>query len=256
MKARLFICGAGISVPDHLTIAALQVMLRSAAIYSILSDSFVRGLPTEIIGKFCSLNALYQSGEMRSTCYSAVVKYVMDATRDSGRDVCYLAQGNPVFFDSVVSLLIETATRQGIPVEIIPGISFVDTVMTDLQTDLAPGVQIFDASSLILHDIRLRLDTAALLVQMNVIGTARVRPSGVARTYAPLAAHLDLTYPRDHVVTSIVCGGPRGSARLVSFPLRALVDPPCDLGPTLYIPPMQQLQTRASAFEASMNALL
>ncbi|WP_327342775.1 SAM-dependent methyltransferase [Streptomyces europaeiscabiei] len=237
----VFIVGAGVQVPDHLTVAAVDALEKCQEIYSILPRSTHTMLPSRWASKMRSLQDLYEQGGRRLDVYGEEVDLIWQAAR-SNPPVAYLTVGNPVVFDSVTAGLIARSTRGDMQVRVIAGVSSVDAVIADLGIDYAPGLQVFDASSLVAHNIRPRNDVACLLMQPHVFGTAFVAMGRQPRAAAlwPLRRHLLQCYPDDHEVTYVTCSVAAGQpTRVETFPLSRLggsEESPQVPGASLFIP--------------------
>src|SRR5205823_11514314 len=146
------------------TLEALDALANCQQIYTILSPSMTVLLPRELTPKIKSLWPLYQSGVLRRDAYAAEVAAILEAAMQ-GKPVAYLTVGNPVFFDSVTQGLLEAGQERELDVRIVAGISSIDTILVDLQRDIAPGLQIYDATALVAYAIKPRVDMACLLLQ-------------------------------------------------------------------------------------------
>lgn len=224
---QLFVVGAGVQVPDHLTVAALDALHRCKEIYSILPPSSVDSLPNELAAKVSDLGKIYVQGSRRADVYREEVDAIWRGVL-ANPPVAYLTTGNPVVFDTVTAQLIGRASQCDVGLRLIAGISSVDAIMADLGFDYAPGLQVFDASALVAYKIAPRTDLTCLLLQPDAFGTAFVamgrRPR--ASAMAPLREHLLRHYPASHVVTYVTCPtSPTSQVRVESFPL-------CELGGT------------------------
>ncbi|TWF89221.1 SAM-dependent methyltransferase [Streptomyces capillispiralis] len=239
--ADVFIVGAGVQVPAHLTSAAIDALDQCQEIYSILPQSTSRLMPSRWASKTRDLQEIYQRGGRRLDVYRKEIDLIWQAAR-SNPPVAYLTVGNPVVFDSVTAGLIERAKCGDMRVRVVAGVSSVDAIMADLGIDYAPGIQIFDASSLVAHNIQPRNDIDCLVMQPNVFGTAFVTMGRKPRAAAlwPLRDHLLKCYPSDHTVTCITCSVRSGNpAHVESFPLSCLGGTemsPQTLGASLFIP--------------------
>jgi uncharacterized protein YabN with tetrapyrrole methylase and pyrophosphatase domain len=148
LEPDIYVLGAGVRVPGHLTLETLDILGRCQEIYTILAPPLDKCIPVELVPQLRSLWPLYESGRPRREIYDLEVATVLDAAAQK-RPVAYLAPGNPVVFDSVSQGVIKEGTERGLHVCVIPGISSIDTILVDLNYDVVGGLQIFDASSLV-----------------------------------------------------------------------------------------------------------
>lgn len=194
----LFLVGAGISFPSHLTAQTREILSRCRRVYSNLPDEALTGLPPSLRRKCVSLWPLYKEGRRRSSNYRDVADAVLKgATR--ALPVAWMTPGHPMFFDSVSQALLTGGRRRGWRVRVVPGISSVDTVMAELGHDPAGGLVIAEATSLVKGGGPLLPRMATLLLQPSAFGSERAHYSG-RRTpnLAPLREHLLRFYPPGH----------------------------------------------------------
>lgn len=176
----LAIVGTGVCFPAHLTLETIDVLLRCNAIYTMLANPEELAYILQTLAgdrdlidtppKIESLYSMYQPNQIRKINYDLAIETVLNAAA-SKKPVAYLTRGNPVVYDSVTQGILTKAKDRGLNVQIFPAISSIDTIMVDLQAEVAPGLQIYEASLLVAHKIQLRVDIACLLFQVSVFGT-------------------------------------------------------------------------------------
>lgn len=174
------IVGTGVCFPAHLTLETIDILLRCNAIYTMLAnpeelESILQMLSADrdLAGttlKIVSLYRMYQPNRIRKINYELAVETVLNAAA-SEKPVAYLTRGNPVVYDSVTQGILTKGKDRGFDVQVFSAISSLDTIMVDLQQEVAPGLQIYEASILVAHNIQLRVDIACLLFQVSVFGT-------------------------------------------------------------------------------------
>jgi uncharacterized protein YabN with tetrapyrrole methylase and pyrophosphatase domain len=147
-----------------------------------------------------------------------------------------------------------------LPVRIIPGISSIDTVLCDLGVDLAPGLQVYEATWLVACGIRPHLEAAVLLVQMGTFGSLRTnyqkRPTGAS--LAKLVTYLCEFYPGAHEVFLVRSSNGAGEPpHIRRFELRNLCAAAADdlAGASLYIPAVQHARFDNALVEGMETAL-
>jgi len=204
LEPDIYVVGAGVRVPGHLTLEALDILGRCREIYTILPQPLHKWFPAELVPQLRSVWPLYESGGLRREIYDREVTMVLDAAGRE-RPVAYLALGNPVVFDSVTQGVIREGAERGLDVCVIPGISSIDAILVDLNYEVASGLQIFDASSLVSFRIEPRVDAACLLLQLGAFGTNyttvgyEMQPGALT----PLRDHLLRYYPDEHEVVFV-----------------------------------------------------
>lgn len=98
---------------------------------------------TELI----SFDDYYEESEGFEDVYERIVSTLLHRARSE--DILYAVPGHPFIGESTVTALIAAAEKEGQTVQIIPGLSFVEPVLSLLRVDGLDGLQIFDAIDLI-----------------------------------------------------------------------------------------------------------
>jgi tetrapyrrole methylase family protein/MazG family protein len=132
--------------------------------------------------RFSDCDDLYQSGQSFEQVYAAVVRRVLALAAHG--DVVYAVPGHPLVAERSVVALLEAAGAAAVPLEIHPGISYVDVAAVALRVDLG-AVQLCDALAL-----RIDAQRPALISQVHDLDSA-----------SALKLQLLNIYPPDHPVT-------------------------------------------------------
>jgi uncharacterized protein YabN with tetrapyrrole methylase and pyrophosphatase domain len=241
----LYVIGLGVSFPEHLTRQAIDAMASCSKLFSIVQEPLLPWLPAEKMGKIEVVNLLdsYVDGTLRIENYNRAADLVLDASGDG--NVGYVTYGNPMAYDTVAQLIVKKAAEQGRKARVIPGISSLDSILCDMQVDIAPAIQVFEASWMMAFQIVPRVDTHVILMQMGSFGSYRShygkRLSGGALT--GLVEHLLTVYPREHRV-SLVRSTASGQhpEKISTYTLERLSDATVEelSGASLYIPAVRQ----------------
>ena len=237
---RLYIVGLGVRVPDHTTMEAAAAFARCDHIYTIVQQPPSMWLPRDAQRvSVTNLLEMYVEGALRNENYDRVSRRIFDAL-ESHRTIAYVTYGNPVVYDSVTHRLIRLATDAGVAARIIPCVSSIDTLLCDLEVDMAPGLQVYEASWMVAAEVTLNVSTAVILVQLGTFGSLRAhyRQRPTARSLVPLSEYLQAFYPPSHLVALVCSGSPQGGAKLRRVALSDLpnVGDAELLGGSLYIP--------------------
>lgn len=160
----LKIVGLGPGSADDLTRrawAALEsaptVILRTAA------HPCVPELPGH--ERFVTCDDLYEKHADFRDVYSAIVQRVLNAAGQG--DVVYAVPGDPLMGEAAVVQLLEQARSQGIAIEVISGISFIEPILGQLGVDGMNGLQVLDALDLaVMHHPPINPDYPALIGQV------------------------------------------------------------------------------------------
>src|SRR5262245_57883695 len=91
-----------------------------------------------------SCDDLYESLSDFESVYEAIANRVIEASE--AESVVFAVPGHPRFGESTVQTLIEQAGRSGIPVEMLTGVSALDSIVTTLSLEpMTDDLQIIDA---------------------------------------------------------------------------------------------------------------
>jgi len=233
----VYVLGAGVKTPDHLTLETVGALRRSRLVFSIypLSDEVTHqlGLSAELR---CLL-PMFESSGLRRDTYQAIAETILDAV-ESARPVAFLTPGNPVVSDSVAQHLLSQGKARGFNVRLLPAVSSLDTVMADLTFDVSPALQIYDASWLVSHNMVPSVHAACLLLQVTTFGTALTTMGRTLRAgaLAELGEYLQRFYPPDHEVVFVQSETRFSPGLQKPLPVCTLRDVEGVIPGTLYIP--------------------
>ncbi|MCX7682439.1 MAG: nucleoside triphosphate pyrophosphohydrolase [Anaerolineae bacterium] len=236
--AGITILGLGPGHPDYLTREAWTV-LESAPELWLRTEHHpaVAGLPSSLVVH--SFDRLYEEAENFGELYERIAGHVLELGRRP-QGVVYAVPGHPLVGEATVKHLLARAREEGLPVRIVAGVSFIEPVLTVLQIDALPGLQICDALEIAArHHPPLNPDLPALVAQMY----DRLLASDVKLT-------LMNQYPDDHEVV-LVYRASMPEQSLVRLPLYALDRQDMDHLTTLYIPQL----TRPGGFESFQDTV-
>lgn len=248
--ADLFVIGLGIIIPDHITRQASEALARCSEIYSIVQEPSHLWNSKATGPQSCVRNLLdlYVEGRPRVENYDVATRTVINALRP-GRHVAYVTYGNPMSYDKVAQDLVKRAKASHLSFQIIPGISSLDALFCDLGIDMAPAVQVYDASWLLAGGIRPLLDVAVILMQVGLFGSLVThyseRKSG--QSLSKLVEYLSEFYPPAHVVSLVrSTASQRHPALVRSVELNNLCEVTSEelSGTSLYIPASRQTDIR------------
>jgi uncharacterized protein YabN with tetrapyrrole methylase and pyrophosphatase domain len=251
LQPHLFVIGLGIAVPNHVTIQASEAMARCTELYSLVQEPAHLWVPSHTLQKIKVFNILewYVEGSIRIQNYEYVAASVFSAIGNDG-SVGYVTYGNPMAFDRVAQNLLELCRNAGFHVQVVPGISSIDTVLCDLKFDMAPAMQVFEASWLVACQIQPRLDIPVLLMQVGTFGSLRThytrRQDGSSLT--ELINYLGKLYPLSHPTYLVRSTAQKDyESGICKVPLDSLCGVTSEelSGASLYIPALTPSQPRS-----------
>jgi hypothetical protein len=239
----LYVMGAGVSFPQHITIQTLRILQACKQICSNLPQSDLDLLPDDLRSKSMSFWPLYQENRDRDRNYNDVAEAVLAATARE-RPVAWLTPGHPVIFDSVTQMLLTTAPQRGFKITVIAAISCIDTILAQLGYDPADGLAIYDATSLVMRDLPPVTWTASLLFQPSAFGSMHTHYSTRwTPDLSPLRDHLLKFYPAEHPCAFVRSGSPQSGPDQVSWcAIGDMTSASFDIiaGTTMFVPAAKQ----------------
>ncbi|PJF35237.1 MAG: nucleoside triphosphate pyrophosphohydrolase [Candidatus Thermofonsia Clade 1 bacterium] len=219
------ILGLGPGDPELLTRRAWRILSEAEEVYlRTARHPNVSDLP---IRKLHSFDAWYDAAEDFASLYQRIAEEIVRLGRRP-QGVVYAVPGHPLVGEQTVTLILQQARAQSVPVQIVDGLSFIEPLIGALGIDALDGLQIHDAETIAhMHHPPLNPDVPALLAQVYSSAVA----SDVKLTLAN-------QYPETHEVI-LVHGAGTLSQRLERLPLYALDRQPVDHLTSLYVPPLQ-----------------
>ena len=94
--------------------------------------------------KFVSCDHFYEEGRNFEEVYAQIVDYVLTEAKNS--KVVYAVPGSPLVAERTVVLLREVCAKEGLALEILPAMSFLDLAYVKLNLDPITGLRIADAA--------------------------------------------------------------------------------------------------------------
>ncbi len=221
------VLGLGPGDPGLLTRQAWDVLSGTFEIYlRTRLHPTVAGLPPDL--KIHSFDYLYDEGTSFDEIYEQIVSTIMAlGQRESG--VVYGVPGHPNVAEATTQEIVRRANKEGIPVSIVEGLSFVDSMFSLLGIDPLPQLSLIDALELATkHHPTFPPNSPVIIAQIH----------------SPLvASNVKLTlmsvYPDDYPV-QLVHGAGTVAARVEAIKLFE-IDRSRDIGllTALYIPPLE-----------------
>ncbi|MBA4420950.1 MAG: nucleoside triphosphate pyrophosphohydrolase [Anaerolinea sp.] len=226
MANGITLLGLGPGKPTQLTQEALQHLNGLNELYLRTKEHpIVSTLPTGIA--LHSFEKLYENAEKIEDVGEQIIQQVLTlGTRPGG--VTYAVPGSPFIGDTTCPGIFRQAKKQGIPVRVIEGISFIEPVCAALGVDTYPRLVIVDALELAtMHHVNFPPSFPAVIAQVHSRQVA-----------VELKKVLHTVYPDEHPVTLVhSAGNPNEILELIQL---SEIDRSPHLGllTVLYIPPL------------------
>lgn len=233
--------GAGIDIGRDLTPSARWHIAAAGKVFFLVADPVAAESVLELNANAESLHTLYDVAKPRIDTYHQMVERVLASVR-TGSKVCVVAYGHPGIFAYPMHKAVKDARAEGYTVAMLPGISSIDCLLTDLYIDpAADGLQIFDASDLLFSERPFSVTTPLVLLQVAVVGDPGFKEQYGREGVTALADYLSRHYGSEHDAVVYQASqysdlSPSIQHTTVAGIARASVN----TGSTLYIPPKPQ----------------
>lgn len=165
MEARIVLLGLGPGNPEMLTLQAWKLLENISEIYlRTCQHPTVAGFPPNL--QVHSFDSLYESHETFEAVYAHIVDQVLELGRRP-QGVVYAVPGHPFIAEATAPEIARRARLEGLPVQVIDGISFLDVTYAALGLDPLPHTALVDAFELIhAHVPCFPPDVPALIAQV------------------------------------------------------------------------------------------
>ena len=141
----IIVVGLGPGDGRFLTRQAWQTLTTAEAVYlRTRRHPAVVDLPDGVT--IHSFDHLYETAESFDEVYAEIVSQLLQLGRE--QEVVYAVPGHPFVGEATVTGLVVAAESEGMQVDVLPGISFVESVLSALKLDGLDGLQLFDAIEL------------------------------------------------------------------------------------------------------------
>lgn len=204
-KGSLVVIGSGIKAVGHFTLEA-QAHIRNADIVLYAAADPVTDMWIEKQNPNAfDLYQYYADDKARIITYVQMVERILAEVR-AGKYVCALFYGHPGVFVTPSHNAIAIARKEGYDAVMLPAVSAEDCLYADLGVDPSmPGLQIYEATDLLLR--RRRPDTTlnVILFQVGCIGDMGFKFGGYENDkFGVLIDYLEDIYGPDHIAVNYV----------------------------------------------------
>jgi hypothetical protein len=201
----LYIVGLGVLNVDHVT-RETEALIRDSneVLYldtGVATHAYLESLCPRVTSLF---ETSYEEGRQRINAYHRMSAQVLDAALDHP-PVTFAIQGHPVIGVYAPFLIKDMARLLDLEILILPGISAMDCLVAELMVDpCVTGMQMFEATDLLLRRRVLQPDVPALIWQIGCVET-RLHTTWISKPerFERLRAHLLRFYPPEHQVQAL-----------------------------------------------------
>ena len=234
MASKIILLGLGPGDPTLITRQAWQILASTPEIYlRTRQHPTVAGFPASL--QIYSFDDVYDQFPSYDDVYAHIIEQILALGRRP-QGVVYAVPGHPYIAEATCPEIARRARLEGIPVQVIEGLSFIEPTFTALGIDPLPHLAILDALVLAsAHVPPFPPDAPALIAQIH----SRAVANEVKLT-------LMETYPDEHPVRLVHSAG-TPQELVEELPLHA-IDQSRSIGllTSLYLPPLE----KGTSFEA------
>jgi precorrin-6B methylase 1 len=205
----LVLLGYGVADSLQVTVEAQRAIGRATTVYAVTPPpglvQYLKGLRVKVV----DLGEKLSEGSGPAAVLDVADFLLRRAVLEP--PAVLFSPGNPLFLNNLARLLLQAANERGVAVTLVPGVSLLDTVISDLGLDVTTrGLQVFDARHLLglRHQPNPRVPLLVLEVGALAQGFEGAQPQDV---FAGFAAYLGGFYPAAHAVTLITESTGRGA---------------------------------------------
>jgi hypothetical protein len=193
----------------------------------------------DIRSKCKSLWSLYRENRHRGKNYRDVTQAIISGA-GRARPVAWMTPGHPLVFDSVSQNLLKAGRSRHWNVAIVPGISCIDTILSELGYDPAGGLLIHEATSFVMRKLKLQTEVSTMLLQPSAFDTDVAHYVGDWRPdLSRLRDYLLRFHQREHACAFVHSSqDDRSPSQIYWTPLCDLASVPTNAlrGSTLFLP--------------------
>lgn len=161
----LTIVGLGPGDIDDLTRKAWRVLKQATTVYLRTEQHGCVACLPQTGQQYIAFDDVYEQAESFEAVYAHIVETLLAAARSG--DVVYAVPGDPLVGESTTPRLLEAAQAQGIAVEMVHGVSFIEPTLRVAGLDALDGLQVFDGIDIAaMHHPPINPDYPALVGQV------------------------------------------------------------------------------------------
>ncbi|HEY7268269.1 MAG TPA: SAM-dependent methyltransferase [Dehalococcoidia bacterium] len=208
----------------QLTLDGQKALARARKVYTVAPTAAVRSLLKSLRVQDEDLSERFAEGRSFSDCYLEIADLLLRRAAEEP-PIAFLTPGSPLFLNSLNRFLVMHARDRGLRVEVVPGVSQLDAIISELGIDVSTfGLQVFDATRLVQRAQRINPEVPAILLQIGGFGLVTVNGAvaeRAAEAYLPLVRHLAGFYRPEFRATLIGLGAGGAPSSRITRPLAA-----------------------------------
>lgn len=241
----VYVAGCGIVDIRQLTKEAEAAIREAECVYMYYYNQAINNYVEAIASDVVFVTEEYDGDTHRGEIYRRIADRVVGGAESVDDPVTFLTYGHPFVFVTPTKFIVEAAEERGLDVRVMPGISAADCLFVDLRLDpAANGIQMFEATDLLLREFDLNPDVPALLWQVGAVETSfySTDPSEPER-FSRIREYLQQFYPDDHpVYLAKTAQFGFDESEILEYALDELesIHEVVSIAHTLYVPPVRE----------------
>jgi uncharacterized protein YabN with tetrapyrrole methylase and pyrophosphatase domain len=236
----LVVVGTGIYA-GHLTQEARGWIEIADKVLYCISDPATERLLIRLNKNSESLYCFYEEGKPRIETYRQMTQRTLECLHEGGL-VCAVYYGHPGLFVNPSHASIEAARAAGFQARMLPAVSSLDCLFCDLGVDPAGGLQVFEATDLVIRRRFVDIHSHVVVLQVSAMGERSYSYDGwIGRHSKHLKEYLLRFFDPGHQVKFYMAPQfPLCDPRISTATINDIDDPELSRKATLYIPPVEQ----------------
>lgn len=242
-SASLTIVGSGIKFLSHMTAEVIAYIKAADKVLYLVNEPAMEEWIKKNNQNAESLESIYLSENLRIKAYHQIRDRILTVLRDK-LHVCVVIYGHPTVLAQPAIMAVIQAREEGYDARVLPGISSVDCLFSDLLINPGSrGCHIFEASDFLIYKRNWDPSGHLILLQVGFIGAIHHpfqhdNSSGIKL----LQEYLNQNYSASHECVLYEAAQYSGfQPRIEKFPLAHLGNMALNSISTLYIPPNQNV---------------
>lgn len=218
----IYLIGTGVGGGLQITLEAQRVLDRVGRAYALHLRVPLRRHLRSLRVKTVDLSDRFSEPRPLGEAYVEVADFLLERAATE-RPIVVLTPGSPLFLNSISRLLVLQGRRSGLEIQILPGISPLDALISYVGVDVATfGLQVFTGNRLASSPTRLDPTVPLAVMELAGVGvqTSTADPTTHAERYSRLLGALARAYPADHPATLVNVAGGNGQRNHATVPLR------------------------------------
>lgn len=254
----IYLLGTGIKGFSHITLETNYTLKNCNEVYYINPLHSLEAYLKKINPKSFNLIGLYKDFRSATDVYEEITRIIIKRAKEISK-ISFLSHGNPIIFSTPTQIIIKKAKEENLTVEVLPAISAIDSILTELKIDIGDlGLQIFDANKLVLYEQNINTFVPCVIFQIGIFGSKFITRSlrNKPHRFKLFKQYLLKFYPEEHIVYLIESAVDYIlNSQKSKFPISD-IETKADFintNSSLYIPPVKGTYIRNKKFYSLIN---